>query len=168
LATGAGCTAKELKGRRIAAGGGFCIKQELFNFYKGVSEWTEAKIASHCISTNPKASATRAISATTSQHTDKTPRSVQAATAQQAPPPMEESANAASWSGAGLSVVEGCATSPFVGLGAAAWAQQVPGRSARLPVVLGYLGCAPATTKRLREEEYDTRSIFLSCHVDFL
>jgi hypothetical protein len=46
--------------------------------------------------------------------------------------------------------------------------KQVPGRSARLPVVLGYLGCAPATAKRLREEEYDTRSIFLSCHADFL
>jgi hypothetical protein len=81
---------------------------------------------------------------------------------------MEESADAASWSGTGLSVVEGCATSPFVGLGADAWTQQVPGRSARLPVLLGYLGCAPATTKRLREEEYDARSIVLSCHVDYL
>jgi hypothetical protein len=40
--------ANGLKGRRTAADGGFYIKQEHFGFYKGVSEWTEAKFASHC------------------------------------------------------------------------------------------------------------------------
>jgi hypothetical protein len=49
LVTGAGYTAKELEGRRIAADGGFYTKQEFFDFYKGVSEWTEANFASHCI-----------------------------------------------------------------------------------------------------------------------
>jgi hypothetical protein len=38
LATGAGYTAKELEGRRIAAGGGVNTKQEFFGSYKGVSE----------------------------------------------------------------------------------------------------------------------------------
>jgi hypothetical protein len=32
----------------------------------------------------------------------------------------------------------------------------------------GYLGCVPATAKRLREEENDTPSIFLSCQAGFL